>query len=808
MQNKKQKIIERGIDEEMKSAYIDYAMSVIVSRAIPDVRDGLKPVQRRILYSMYEDGLNWDGKFKKAATVVGSCLGRYHPHGDQPVYDAAIRMAQDFTLRYPLIAGQGNIGSLDDPGEYAAMRYVEMKLSRIGEELLRDIEKETVDFTPNYDGTRKEPVVLPSPLPQLLLNGSLGIAVGMATNIPPHNLRELCDALIFLLDHPQADTQELFTFIHGPDFPTGGFIFDKEEIIKSYSQGRGPIVVRGKAEIVDGERGRKKILITEIPYQVSKSQLLEELANLVSEKKIDGIKDIRDESDREGLRITIELEKDAQANQILHLMYKYTQLEKVFHLNMVALVEGIQPKILNLAEALNAFLAHRKEVVYRRTKYDLERAKEKAHILDGLSKCLDKIDLVIKLIRSSETREIAKERLMKYLKIDAIQANAILEMKLASLARLERTKIFRELTDTKEKIKRLESVLKSPRLIKEEIKNELLQMKEKYGDERKTKMIDQKITVIKDEDLIPPEETIIVFTNQGFIKRVDPKEYKMQKRGGRGILGAKTKEDDFVKEFILANTRDRLLVFTNQGRVFSIPVYDIPKEKREGRGRSIFHLLEVSKEEEILTFATKGENEESKYLIFATLEGKIKKTRISEFSNIRRTGIIAIALVKGDRLKSVKKSGGEDEILIITQNGQAIRFKEKEVREMGRMAEGIRGIRLKSNDKVAEMEVISKGRKFSLITISENGFGKRVNGNEIKIQKRGGTGIRIAKIVQKTGRLIGAKIIDGEEEIILISERGKVLKTQIASIPKFSRHTIGVRVMKLDDDKISSFLCI
>ena len=808
MKEKEKRIIEKEISKEMKEAYIDYAMSVIISRAIPDVRDGLKPVQRRILYAMYEDGLKSQAKFKKSASIVGAVLARYHPHGDMAVYDALVRMAQDFTLRYPLVKGQGNFGSIDgDPP--AAYRYTEAKLSRIGEEMLKDIEKETVDFLSNYDGTRLEPAVLPSPLPNILLNGSLGIAVGMATNIPPHNLSEIVDSLIYLLDHPKADTEELFQFIQGPDFPTGGLIFNKEDIVKAYCQGRGPIICRAKAQIFEDERGKKKILITEIPYQVSKSQLLEELAKLAEEKKIEGIKDIRDESDREGLRITIDLKKEAQDKVILEFLYRHTQLQKTFHLNMVALLDGIQPKVLNLVEILKAFLEHRKKVIIRRTKFNLKKAKERAHILEGLEKCLGRIDQVIKTIKISANREKAKINLMKKFNLDNIQAEAILETKLASLAKLERAKIKKELKEKREEIKKLEKILKSQKLIKEEIKKELKELKEKYGDERKTKLVDKKITEISEKDLIPSEDNLIIITKQGYIKRVDPKEYRIQRRGGKGILGIKTKEEDIVEHFVLANTKDRLFLFVESGKVFAIPIYEIPKEKRKGKGKSVFLLFHIPKKEKILALTSVKENEKKDFLVFATKNGKIKKCKISEFANIRRSGLIAINLKKDDSLKSVKKAKEGDLILLYTKKGQGIIFKEKDVREMGRQAEGVIGIRLKKDDEVSGMEVIPKGeKKIYLLTISEKGFGKKTQLKEFRIQKRGGSGIKISKINQKTGSLTKVLLTKGAEDLILITEKGKILKTKISSIPKMRRPSRGVRIMKVEEDKIISSILI
>ncbi len=815
--NKVGKVLPREISEEMKESYIDYAMSVIVSRALPDVRDGLKPVHRRILYTMHEDGLRHEAKFRKSATVVGSCLGRYHPHGDIAVYDALARMAQDFSLRYPLIEGQGNWGSIDDPSEYAAMRYTECRLSKIGQEMLKDIEKETVDFIDNYDGTRKEPIVLPSPLPQLLLNGSLGIAVGMATNIPPHNLKEVCDALIYLLSHPKADTENLFQFIKGPDFPTGGEIFDQKGIIQAYSQGKGPILTRGRAEIEEISGGKFQIIIKEIPFQVQKSALLEQFANLVQEKKIEGIKNIRDESDKEGLRIVIELSREANPKRVLNQLYKFSDLEKTFHLNLLALVEGIQPRVLNLVDLLNYFLEHRKEVVWRKTKHDLEKAKERAHILEGLEKCLGKIDEVIRLIKTSTDREEAKKRLMKRFRLDEIQANAILDTKLASLAKLERKKIEEELKELKVKIKELTETLKSPKKIKEIIKKELSSLRESFGDERRTKVHLQKIGEISEEELIPSEETTITLTQGGYIKRINPKTYKIQKRGGKGMVGTKTIGEDVVEHLITANTHDKLLFFTDSGKVFQTFVYEIPEAQRLAKGRGLLNFLEISPQEKVLSLIPLSKKEETKYLVMVTKNGIIKKTALAEFENIRRSGLIAILLKKGDLLKKVCKTSGEDEILLLTKKGQAIRFKEREVRSMRRTAAGIKGIGLKKDDEVIGMEVIKtekqknqKTEKQYLLVVTEKGYGKRTNLKEYRLQKRGGAGIKTAKVTEKTSHLMASKVLLGEEEdLIVISQKGQVIRIKISQIPKLSRATQGVRIMKLEEgDKVASATCL
>ncbi|HDZ54760.1 MAG TPA: DNA gyrase subunit A [Candidatus Nealsonbacteria bacterium] len=813
----------------MKESYIDYAMSVIVSRALPDVRDGLKPVHRRILYTMWEDGLTHNAKSRKSATVVGSCLGRYHPHGDTAVYDALVRMAQSFSLRYPLIEGQGNFGSIDDPSEAAAMRYTEARLSRIGEVTLQDIERNTVNFVENYDGTTKEPHVLPSPLPQLLLNGSLGIAVGMATNIPPHNLSEVIDASVYLIDHSGATTEDLFQFIKGPDFPTGGIIYDQKSIISGYSQGRGPIVVRGKVDIVEQEKSDKlQIVITEIPFQVQKSTLVEQFANLVQEKKIEGIRDIRDESDREGLRIVLDLQKGTFPQKVLNRLYKFTDLQRTFHLNLLALVDGIQPKVLNLQEILNYYLQHRKEVITRRTKFDLNKAKERAHILEGLHKCLSRIDAVIKTIRNSSNREEAQKNLMKRFKLTQIQANAILETKLSSLAKLERKRIEEELALRKKEIKELTAILKSPQKIKGVIKKELKELKEKFGDERRTKLVPQKVGELALEDLIPQEETIITLTQGGYIKRINPSTYKIQKRGGKGIVGMKTISDDIVEHFLVAKTHDFLLFFTDSGKVFRTPAYEIPEGQRLARGRGLLNFLEISSQEKILSLISLGkENGEMgiKYLAMVTKEGIIKKTKVQEFENVRRSGILAITLKKGDILKKVSKIKEEDTLVLITKKGQAICFKGKTIREMGRQAAGVKGIRLKGGDEVIGMEVIKaqspenreqrtknkeqKAREY-LLVVTENGFGKKSDLKEYRLQNRGGSGIKTAKVTQKTGDLIVSRILTGrEEDLIVISQKGQVIRTKISSISKLSRSTQGVRIMRLDTgDKVASATCI
>ncbi|KPJ71808.1 DNA gyrase subunit A [Parcubacteria bacterium DG_74_3] len=812
----------REITEEMKESYMSYAMSVIISRALPDVRDGLKPVQRRILYTMRDDGLGHTAKFKKSATTVGNCMSRYHPHGDLAIYDALVRMAQEFSLRYPLINGQGNFGSIDgDPP--AAYRYTEARLSKAGEEMLKDIEKNTVDFVDNYDGTRKEPIVLPSPLPQLLLNGSLGIAVGMATNIPPHNLSEVCDALIYLIDHPKASTEDLLEFVRGPDFPTGGQIFNQDEILQAYSQGKGPIITRGRTEIIKNEKlKRDQVIITEIPYQIKKSSLLEEFAKLVQDKKLQGVKDIRDESDKEGMRIVIDLQKGVAPQRILNRLYKFTNLQRKFYLNMLALVDGIQPKVLPLSDLLNYFLLHRREILFRRTKYDLDRARERTHILEGLVKCLAHIDEVIQTIKKSANRQEAQRNLIKRFKLTTIQANAILETKLSALARLEREKIIDELKELQIKIKELSAILKSPQKISEVIKKEINTLKENFGDARKTEIYLQKVGEISLEDLIPQKRAIITLTRGGYIKRSSPAVYKIQRRGGKGILGMKTVGEDLVEHFLLTNTHDHLLFFTDSGKVFRIPAYEIPEAPRVAKGRGLLNFLEISTEEKVLSIFVLKEKEQissKEYLVMVTKNGIIKKTKLQAFENVRRSGLKAISLKKGDILREVREVKEGEEIILITQKGQSIRFPEKEIRAMGRASMGVKGIRLKKGDEVIEMGIIEKVKsrdsgpkrkiKSYLLVVTERGYGKRTDLVEYRPQKRGGLGIKTAQITSKTGMIAASKVLTEEKDLIVISRKGQVIRTKISQISKLSRPTQGVRIMRLEEgDKVASIICI
>jgi len=809
----------REISEELKESYLDYAMSVIISRALPDVRDGLKPVHRRILYTMYEDGLRHQAKFRKSATVVGSCLGRYHPHGDMAVYDSLVRMAQDFSMRYPLVEGQGNFGSIDGDSA-AAQRYTECRLSALGEEMLQDIEKETVDFRPNYDATRKEPVVLPSPLPQLLLNGSFGIAVGMATSIPPHNLAEVLAATIYFIDHPEADTEDLLEFIKGPDFPTGGIIFGKKDILAAYAQGKGPILMRGRAEIIEEERGGFQIVITEIPFQVQKAELVQEIARLIEEKKIDGIKSLRDESDREGMRIVIELKKEAFPKKVLNALYKYTSLQKVFHLNMLALVDGIQPRVLSLVDVLNFYLVHKKEVVLRRTKFDLARAKERAHILEGLMVALKNIDEVIATIKKSESREEAKNNLMKKFKLSEIQANAILEMKLHNLAKLEQAKIEKELKELKKRIEELTLILKSPTKVKEVIKKELTELAEKYKDERRTKVVASAPGEIGEEELIPNTETIVILTKGGFIKRVKPSLYRAQKRGGKGIMGLEVSAEDAVEHFLTANTLDKLLFFTDSGKVFQCVVWEIPEMSRVSKGRGLLNFLELSQNEKVLDIIAYGkiDEEKKKYLLMMTKNGLVKKTELSAFANVRRNGLIAIKLAKDDLLKEARIIEEGDEVILVTRKGKAIRFREKDLRAMGRAAVGVRGMRLAKGDEVISVDVL-KARKPGnqaqkaqsyLLIISENGYGKRTKIEQYRLQRRGGSGIKTGRLTEKTGEIVFAKVVSGEQQdLIIISKKGQVIRTPLETISVIGRAASGVRVMKLAaGDKIASATCL
>jgi DNA gyrase subunit A len=774
------------------------------------VRDGLKPVHRRILWDMWDSGLTHQAKFRKSANVIGQVLARYHPHGDTAVYEALVRMAQDFSLRYPLIEGQGNFGSIDGDSP-AAYRYTEARLSKIAEEMLVDIEKETVDWMPNYDGTRKEPKVLPAKLPNLILNGAMGIAVGMATSIPPHNLNEVADAIAYLIENPDATVEELTKFILGPDFPTGGVIFNKKAIIEAYKNGKGSITTRAKTEIEERKNNQFNIVITEIPYQVNKAELIKHIAELVQEKKIEGIRDLRDESDREGLRIVIELKSDVAPQKILNQLYKHTDLQKDFHLNMIALDNGIEPRIFSLKDILVSYINHRKEVIRRRTEFDLKKAKERVHILEGLSKALSVIDKIIATIKKSRDRAEAHQNLVKIFKLTPIQADAILEMKLQTLAALERKKIEDELKEKRELIKELELILKNPKKILEIIKKEVLELKEKYGDERRTEIVNSPIGEFKEEDLIPEEQTIITLSYGGYIKRLSPESFRGQKRGGVGVTASEVSEEDFITHFITANTHDNILFFTDKGRVFQTKVYEIPESSRTSKGKAIQNFLELNSNEKISALVAYSPkiDPQSNYLIMVTKNGLIKKTPLSHFSNIRRTGIIAISLKNGDELKWVDLSSGKDELILVTTLGQAIRFSEKEIRPMSRQATGIKAINLKKNDSVAGFDVV-KDKNAWLLVVSSCGFAKKTPLKQYKIQKRGGSGIKTAKITSKTGELVCAHIITNQQEILLsLSQKGQILKTSLKDVREAGRQTQGVRIMKLKNgDKLAGVVVI
>lgn len=799
----KQKIVD-----EVQQSYLDYAMSVIVARALPDVRDGLKPVHRRILYSMWKTGLKSNAKFRKSATVVGEVLGKYHPHGDTAVYDTMVRMAQDFSLRYPLIWGQGNFGSMDGDGA-AAYRYTEAKLKKIAEEMLIDIEKDTVDFVPNFDGVHKEPTVLPARLPNLLLNGSMGIAVGMATNIPPHNLNELIDATNYLIDNPKATVDDLLKFVKGPDFPTGGIIYNQKDIREAYTTGRGKITTRAKATIVENKKGIFQIIVSEMTYLTNKSALIEKIANLVKEQKIQGIKTLRDESDKDGVRIAMELKKDSFPEKVLNKLYSLTDLQKNFNVNMLALIDGIEPRILNLKAALEYYIAHREIVVTRRTQFELQRAKDRAHILEGLKKALDHIDEVIKIIKKSKTRVEAHINLIKKFKFSDKQTEAILEMRLQTLAGLERKKIEDELAEKLKLIVQLEMILKSRTKLMNIVKKELNEIKEQYGDERKTRVIKGKIGEFNQEDLVANEESIITLSQSGYIKRLKPSVYRTQGRGGRGVIGANIKEDDIISQVYAVMSHDNLLFFTNSGKVFQTKAFEIPETSRTARGQALVNFLQLSSEEKVTEMITFNNNDDFKYFFMATKSGVVKRVKLKEFDNVRKSGLIAVNLKKGDELKWVKATTGTDEIIIATSGGQAIKFKESDVRAMGRSASGVRGIKLKNDDNVIGVNSVLKNEEGNqLLVISENGYGKRSNLNLYKVQKRGGSGIKTASLTAKTGKLIGASIVnisDINRDLFVTSAKGQVIRIPLKSISVLGRATQGVRIMNMkNDDKVGA----
>ena len=789
------KIIERDIDKEMRTAYIDYAMSVIVSRALPDARDGLKPVHRRILYAMHEDGITSDKPYRKCANTVGSVLGRYHPHGDSSVYDAMVRLAQDFTMRYPLVDGHGNFGSVDGDSP-AAMRYTEARMSKIAESMLTDIEKNTVDFMPNYDDRLQEPTVLPARIPALLVNGSSGIAVGMATNIPPHNLSEVIDGIIKVIDNPEITIEELMETIKGPDFPTGATILGKQGIKEAYTTGRGKITMRGEAEIEEMSGNRQKIIITSLPYQVNKAKLVKTISDLVKEKKIEGISEVRDESDRkEKTRVVIELRRDANARIILNQLYKHTQLQETFGAIMLALVDG-EPKILTLRQCLDCYINHRKVVILRRTKFELDKALARAHILEGLKIALDNIDEVISIIRSSYDNP--KERLMERFGLSDIQAQAILDMRLKTLSGLQREKIEEEYNELMKLIAHLRDILSSETLVYDIIKEELLEIKDKYGDDRLTKIVAAEGEFVA-EDLIKEEQTVVALTHFGYIKRMPIDTYRSQRRGGKGITGIATREEDFVKQIFTASTHDTILFFSNKGKLYKLKGYEVPEAGRTAKGTAIVNLLSLDPGEKISAVIPIQNFAEGKYLLMATKNGLIKKTALTEYNSSRTTGLQGITLKDDDELITVRLTDGEDNVVLVTREGMCITFDEKDVRPIGRVAQGVIGIRLSDEDEVIGMESVIAGGKATLLAITENGFGKRTELDEYRVQIRGGKGVITYKITPKTGKLVGVKIATEDDDVMLITDTCTIIRLQVKDISVLGRSTQGVTLMRTSD---------
>ncbi len=793
-------IINRDIEVEMKTSYIDYAMSVIVQRALPDVRDGLKPVHRRILYAMYEDGITSDKPYRKCANTVGSVLGRYHPHGDSSVYDAMVRMAQDFSLRYPLIDGHGNFGSIDGDGA-AAMRYTEARMAKIAEQMLVDIEKNTVNFMPNYDDRLKEPMVLPSKIPTLLINGSSGIAVGMATNIPPHNLTEVINGIIKIIEEDDVTDEQLIEIIKGPDFPTEGIILGREGIKNAYTTGRGKITVRAEAEIEEMSGNKQRIIVRSLPYQVNKAKLIENIASLVREKRIEGISELRDESDRnDKVRIVIELKRDANPQVVLNQLYKNTQMQDTFGVIMLALVNG-EPKILTLRQCLNYYIEHRKDVVLRRTQFDLEKAEARAHILEGLKIALDNIDEVINIIRSAY--DDAKERLMERFKLSEIQAQAILDMRLKTLSGLQREKIDEEYNELMKLIAYLKDVLGSEKLVFDIIKNELLEIKEKFGDERKTKIVASE-GEIDVEDLIKEEQNVVALTHFGYIKRMPIDTYKSQRRGGKGITGIATREEDFVKDIFIMSTHDTILFFSNKGKLYRLRGYEIPEASRTAKGTAIVNLLSLDAGEKISAIIPIQNFAEGKYLLFATKNGLIKKTPLPEYNSARKTGLQAITLKDNDELIGVRLTDGQDNVVLVTNEGMCITFDEKDVRPVGRVSQGVIGMRIDEDDSVIGMESIIAGSKATLLAITENGFGKRTDLEEYRVQTRGGKGVITYKITPKTGKIVGIRIVSENDDVMLITDTGTIIRINVKDISVLGRSTQGVTLMRTNEGKVVS----
>jgi len=796
-ENKESQIQEVNISQEMRSSFLDYAMSVIVSRALPDVRDGLKPVHRRILYAMHDLGMTPDKPHKKSARIVGDVIGKYHPHGDSAVYETMVRMAQDFNYRYMLVDGHGNFGSVDGDAA-AAMRYTEARMSKISMELLRDINKDTIDYQDNYDGSEKEPVVLPSRFPHLLVNGASGIAVGMATNIPPHQIGEVIDGVLALSKNPDITIGELMEIIPGPDFPTAGQIMGKSGIRKAYETGRGSITLRAKVEIEERENGKQAIIVTEIPYQVNKAKLIEKIAELVREKKIDGISDLRDESDRKGMRIVIEVRRDANVNVLLNNLYKQTALQTSFGINMLALVDG-EPKVLNLKQILEHYLDHQKVVIRRRTAFELRKAEARAHILEGLRIALDHIDEVINLIRSSKTTDIAREGLMEKFSLTEKQAQAILDMRLQRLTGLEREKIEEEYNELIKLIEELKGILASEEKVLDIIREELEEIKERFNDERRTEIIATGLEAFEDEDLIPKENIVITLTHKGYIKRLPVSTYRSQKRGGRGIQGMGTNADDFVEHLLTTCTHDTILFFTNKGKVYRAKGYEIPEYGRTAKGLPIINLLEIDQDEWINAIIPVPGFVDDWFLFFATKEGICKRSPLSQFSNIRNSGLIALHLREGDELISVHLTDGTKDIVIGTKNGMLIRFHEQDVRSMGRTATGVKGITLEKNDEVVGMEVLDPG--VDVLVVTENGYGKRTHESEYRIQTRGGKGLKTCNITPKNGSVVSVKAVRGDEDLMIITGNGVLIRMDVNDISSMGRNTVGVKLIKLDENE-------
>jgi len=801
MYTRNEKVIPRHIEEEMKDSYINYAMSVIVGRALPDVRDGLKPVHRRILYTMKELSLEYNKPYKKSARIVGAVLGQYHPHGDMAVYDALVRMVQDFSLRYPLVNGQGNFGSVDGDAP-AAMRYTEVKMAQITNLMLSDIEKNTVKFVPNFDDSLKEPSLLPATLPNLLINGSSGIAVGMTTNVPPHNLGEVVDAMVYFIENPDCEIKDLMKKVKGPDFPTGGIICGREGIKQAYLTGRGRLVVHAKASVEEQKNGKEAIIISEIPYQVNKTNLIETMADLIQSKRIEGISNLKDESDKDGMRVVIELKRGVNNQVVLNQLFKHTQMQQTFGVIMLALVDN-RPRLLNLKDTISLYVDHRKNIIKRRTQFDLEKAQARAHILEGLKIALKNLDKIIKLIKQSKDPQIAKRELMKRFDLSDRQAQAILEMQLQRLTGLERDKIDKEYLELIKKIEILEGILRSEKKILEIITNEALELKKKFGDERRTEIVGE-VGELEIEDLIAKEDMVITISHSGYIKRFPVSSYRKQRRGGKGVTGAAMKEEDFIEDLFIASTHNNILFFTDIGKAHIIKVYDLPQAGRLAKGRPIVNMLSLASGEKATSSIPIKEFSEDQFLVMTTKKGRIKKTKLSSFANIRKGGIIALKIDKDDKLISAKLSSGKDEIFIGTREGKAIRFNEKNVRDMGRNAAGVRGMNLGKKDEIIGMEVV-RDKKATLLTVTEEGFGKKTPVSEYRIQSRGGKGIINIKVTSKNGRVVGLKLVSDKDELMLITQNGMVVRCPVKDIRTTGRAAQGVHIVRLDSkDKVAS----